>query len=56
MHNKMIKKGTSQLVKWWFMNSGRVQHVYQNIFRITANNNHRVTASGKTRITAKSDY
>jgi hypothetical protein len=34
----------------------RVQHVYQNIFRITANGDNRITANGDTRITASSDY
>jgi len=32
------------------------QHVYQNIFRITAAGDDRITAAGDTRITADSDY
>ena len=32
------------------------QHVYQNIFRITAVGDDRITADGNTRITADSDY
>lgn len=43
--------------KKFFMHlKGRVQHVYQNFFRITTDGNGRITADGNVRITAKSDY
>lgn len=43
--------------KKFFMHlKGRVQHVYQNFFRITADGNDRITADGNVRITADSDY
>lgn len=35
---------------------GRTQHVYQNFFRITAEDDDRITADGDVRITANSDY
>lgn len=56
MGTPSAQRGLGSASKWWFMHHGRVQHVYQNIFRITANNNDRITASGNARITAASDY
>lgn len=35
---------------------GRVQHIIQNIFRITSNGNERITSNGNQRITSNSSY
>jgi len=45
-----------QSKKFFFLISRGQQHVYQVLFRITADDNDRVTADGNTRITADSDY
>jgi hypothetical protein len=42
--------------KFFFLISCKAQHIYQNIFRITADGDARITANGDTRITADSDY
>ena len=50
------KNFTGSAKAFYFLISNKAQHIYQNIFRITASGNDRITSSGKTRITSKSDY
>lgn len=50
------KKYMQAAKKFFFLISNSAQHVYQNFFRITADDNDRITAAGDTRITADSDY
>ena len=51
-----IRNGVQTANRWWRYHHRRIQHIYQNIFRITADGNDRITAGGDTRITADSDY
>jgi hypothetical protein len=51
-----MRSGLCTPAKVWVWFHHHHQHIYQNIFRITAEGDDRITAEGDTRITADSDY
>lgn len=51
-----INKYLGTACRYYEMMGKTFQHVYQNLFRITADGDDRITADGITRITANSDY
>jgi len=53
---KTPKKTFNLFKRFVYIINRHAQHIYQNIFRITADGDDRITTDGDIRITADSDY